>query len=175
MTLAGNSSLARKLYERETPIPGLQPLEEMPLLQRYLSRISARIESDGLTHLYWVTGIHTREITEALVEAIARRYQGQRPALVGDKNAIVVRPGEAQLVEPVATHLDCPVLLMQEFYTDSFAIINEAAVLDVTPVSTDDGVPEFNEDATVVSLYIGLFNMLKNRAVDNRAKAQARC
>ncbi len=174
MTLAGNSSLARKLYERESSVPGLQQLEETPLLQRYLSRISARIESDGLTHLYWVAGINTREIAEALLDTIARRYQDRRPSLVGDKNALVVRPGEVQLVEPLATRLGCPILLMQEFYTDSFAIINEAAVLDVTPVSTDDGVPEFNEDSTVVSLYIGLFNMLKNRAVDSRARVQAR-
>ena len=37
--------------------------------------------------------------------------------------------------------------------------------LDVTPVAADNGAPEFNDDLTVASLYIGLFNMLKNRSV----------
>ena len=34
----------------------------------------------------------------------------------------------------------------------------------MTPVASDDGEPEFTDDPTVVSLYIGLFNMLKNRS-----------
>ena len=38
-------------------------------------------------------------------------------------------------------------------------------LLDVTPVAADNGAPEFNDDLTVASLYIGLFNMLKNRSV----------
>ena len=52
----------------------------------------------------------------------------------------------------------------EEFHDDSFVIVNEAIVLDMTPVASDDGDPEFSDDPTIVSLYIGLFNMLKNRS-----------
>ena len=54
---------------------------------------------------------------------------------------------------------------MKELYTsDSFVVVNEAAVLDVTPVDADDGDPEYNDDPTVVNLYIGLFNMFKSQS-----------
>ena len=54
---------------------------------------------------------------------------------------------------------------MHVFHIDSFFIVNDAAVLDFTPGDTGYGQPEFTDDPTVVGLYIGLFNMLKNSSI----------
>ena len=85
-------------------------------------------------------------------------------AIEEENFCIVVKPGEDHLVEPFKAYFSGSVRGMQEFYTDSFVIVNGVSVLDVTPVATDDGEPEFNDDPTVVELYLGLFNMLKHRS-----------
>ncbi|MCI0795932.1 MAG: hypothetical protein J4N99_03880, partial [Chloroflexi bacterium] len=80
----------------------------------------------------------------------------------GDTYVIVAKPGDAEMLEAFNSRYKFRILSMNEIYADSFIVVNESAVLDVTPIVGDDGNPEFSEDPTVVSLYTGLFNILKN-------------
>ena len=167
MPLPSDDSLARAYSRPDASFhnsPDLPGFNEPSLLSRQLSRINAYIKDDGLNSLLWVSGIHTSEIAASILETIAGKIEAtQRDA--DNKSCIVVKPGEFQLVEPFSSRYGCSLRRMQEFHNDSFVIVNEAAVLDVTPVATDDGQPEFTDDPTVVSLYIGLFNMLKNSSI----------
>ena len=54
-------------------------------------------------------------------------------------------------------------------YSDSFIVVNESIVLDMTPVDGDGGRPEYSDDSTVASLYIGLFNMLRHSCASEGA------
>ena len=71
-------------------------------------------------------------------------------------------PGDSELLNAFKSQYSFRILSMDEIYADSFIVVNESAVLDLTPIVGDEGDPEFSEDATVVSLYTGLFNILKN-------------
>lgn len=133
--------------------------DEASTLERYLSRLQERIKAEGLRRLYWVTGVFSQEIGRALKEAMAN----VAPGSAGDF-CVVLRPGESQEVEALVASLGLPVRRMKEFYTDSFLVLNDTLALDVTPAESDNGAPELIEDRTVVSLYVGLFNMLKNRS-----------
>ncbi len=155
-------ALARQLTDERvsfSEIAGLPDVDASPPLERYIARICARIEEDGISSLYWVTGIHTREIGAALLSALGQADSSNASC------CIVANPGEDQAVESFRSRLDIPVMRMRELYTnDSFVVVNEAAVLDVTPVESDGGEPEYTDDPTVVNLYIGLFNMLKSQS-----------
>lgn len=166
MTQPSNDSLARAYSQPNTSLQDPQTLpdsDSSSILNRQLSRITAYIKDEGLNSLQWVSGIHTTEIVASLLEALAGNVEASQ-ANTDDSSCIVVKPGEIQLIEPFSSRYGCSLRHMQEFYDDSFVIVNEAAVLDVTPVAADDGAPEFTDDPTVVSLYIGLFNMLKHRS-----------
>ena len=135
-----------------------------PPLDLYLTRICDRIKSDGLSSLYWVSGIHTRELAFGLLEALpAAGNQGlDRSA---ENRCILVKAVEGGITEPFRLHFGCKILTIQDSCVDSFLIVNEAAVLDVTPVTSYDGLPEYNEDPILVDLYVNLFNLLKERSM----------
>ena len=134
------------------------------LLDRYLSRVSETIKSDGLKSLYWVTGIHTQAIASSLLDVLSQQTT-ETLELLAESCCIIAKPGEDRVVEPFSSRFGISVMRMEESYDDSFLIVNGASLLDVTPVAADNGAPEFHNDPTVVSLYLGLFNMLKNRSV----------
>lgn len=166
MPQPSNDSLARAYSQPNASFQDSASLldsDNSSLLGRQLSRIAAYIQDEGLNSLLWVSGIHTMEIATSLLETLAGQVEAPQQN-TPNTSCIVVKPGEIQLIEPFNSQYGCSLRRMQEFYDDSFVIVNEAAVLDVTPVATDDGDPEFTDDPTVVSLYIGLFNMLKNRS-----------
>ena len=158
-----NDNLARK-YEPQTPeitevrdIPGLN---DSTMLDRLLSKLCDHIESEGLVSLYWVSGVHTKDIADSVMQAMSNAIG--EPNFDGDTYIIVAKPGDAEMLEAFNSQHNFRILSMNEIYADSFIVVNESAVLDVTPIAGDDGNPEFSEDPTVVSLYTGLFNILKN-------------
>lgn len=155
-------ALARNIQNPSSDILDLTRLRYGTLLEKFLSNLRELIESEGLTDLYWVTGIHTEEIASSLLQAL------EKGGLLGDasseKFCIVVRPTELPKVELLSSRYGMNVSTMSDFYVDSFLVVNDKVVLDVTPVSTDDGDPEYSADPTIVGLYLGLFNMLKNSA-----------
>ena len=147
--------------------PSYQDLPELTtssLLDRYLSRVSETIKSDGLKSLYWVTGIHTQVIASSLLDVLSQQTT-ETLELLAESCCIIAKPGEDRVVEPFSSRFGISVMRMEESYDDSFLIVNGVSLLDVTPVAADNGAPEFHNDQTVVSLYLGLFNMLKNRSV----------
>ncbi len=159
-------SLARDYSTQviETPdfhdLPGV---DDSSLLDRFLSKFSERIKNEGLNSLLWVSGIRTQDIADSLLKELKEFAGGHQ--FQGDDFTIVTKPSDNTFVEPFAAEFGITIRKMNEIYIDSFIIVNNEAVLDMTPVSADDGKPEFNDDPTVVSLYMGLFNMLKNNTV----------
>ena len=149
---------------RQSSSQDLPELAQSSLLDRYLLRVFKSIEGEGIRSLYWVTGIHTQEIASSLLAALSEQTAETLELLV-ENCCIIAKPGENRIVEPFSSRFGISVMRMEESYGDSFLIVNETCLLDVTPVAADNGAPEFNGDPTVVSLYIGLFNMLKNRSV----------
>ena len=154
---------ARNFQNPGPDILGLAQLRNGTLLEKFLSNLRELIESDGLTGLYWVTGIHTEEITSSLLQAL--EIGGLLGDASGERFCIVARPSEIPTVELMSSRYGMKVSTMSDFYVDSFLVVNEMVVLDVTPVATDDGDPEYSSDPTIVGLYLGLFNMLKNSAI----------
>ena len=147
--------------------PSYQDLPELTtssLLDRYLSRVREAIKSEGLKSLYWVTGIHTQVIASSLL-AVLSQQTTETLELLTENCCIITKPGENRVVEPFNSRFGISFMRMEESYDDSFLIVNGTALLDVTPVAADNGAPEFHNDLTVVSLYMGLYNMLKNRSV----------
>ena len=136
----------------------------MPLLDRYLKRVFESIKGEGLKNLHWVTGIHTQVIATSLL-AVLSQQTTETLELLTENCCIIAKPGENRAVEPLNSRFGISVMRMEESYDDSFLIVNGVSLLDVTPVAADNGAPEFHDDPTVVSLYIGFFNMLKNRSV----------
>ena len=134
------------------------------LLDRYLKRVFETIKNEGLKSLYWVTGIHTQMIATSLLAVLSQQTTEALEPLT-ERCCIIAKPEENRVVEPFSSRFGISVMRMEEFYDDSFLIVNGACLLDVTPAAADNGAPEFNDDLTVVGLYIGLFNMLKNRSV----------
>lgn len=166
MPLPSGDSLARAYSKHNASFPDSPTHFESnnpSLLRRQISRINGYIKDEGLNSLLWVSGIHTSEIASSILEAVAGKLEVLQHN-TDNSSCIVVKPGEFQLVEPFSSQYSCSLRRMQEFHDDSFVIVNEAIVLDMTPVASDDGDPEFSDDPTIVSLYIGLFNMLKNRS-----------
>ena len=149
---------------RQSSSQDLPELAQSSLLDRYLSRVFKSIEGEGIRSLYWVTGIHTQEIASSLLAALSEQTAETLELLAGNC-CIIAKPGENRVVELFSSRFGISVMRMEEFYDDSFLIVNGACLLDVTPAAADNGAPEFNDDLTVVGLYIGLFNMLKNRSV----------
>ncbi|MCH8063470.1 MAG: hypothetical protein IH861_13325 [Chloroflexi bacterium] len=156
-------ALAREIQSPSSDILDLAELPYGTLLEKFLFNLRELIESEGLTDLYWVTGIHTEDIASSLLQAL------EIGGLVGDasveKFCIVARPSDFAMVEMLSSRYGMKVSTMSDFYFDSFLVVNEKMVLDVTPVATDDGDPEHSSDPTIVSLYLGLFNMLRNSAI----------
>lgn len=162
MELDGDA-LARNF---ENPSPNFLDLAQLRygnLLEKFLANLRDIIESAGLTDLYWVTGIHTDEIASSLLQAL--EIGGLLGDASGEKFCIVVRPSDFPTVELLSSRYGMKVSTMSDFYADSFLVVNEKVVLDVTPVATDDGDPEYSDDPTIVGLYLGLFNMLRNSAI----------
>lgn len=158
-----NDNLARK-FEPRTPeitkvrdVPGL---DDSTMLDRFLSKLCGHIESEGLVSLYWVSGVHTKDIADRVLKVMSDALG--ESSFDGDTYVIVAKPGDAEMLEAFNSRYNFRILSMNEIYADSFIVVNESAVLDVTPIVGDDGNPEFSEDPTVVSLYTGLFNILKN-------------
>ena len=152
---------------RQSPnqdLPGLPELAKSSLLDRYLLRVCESIEDEGIKSLYWVTGIYTQEISSSLL-AVLSQQPAETLELLVENCCIIAKLGENRVVEPFSSRFGISVMRMEEFYDDSFLIVNGACLLDVTPAAADNGAPEFNDDLTVVGLYIGLFNMLKNRSI----------
>lgn len=155
--------MARNFEKQSPDILDLAQLRYGTLLEKFLTNLRAIIESAGLTDLYWVTGIHTEEIATSLLQAL--ETGGLLGDASGEKFCIVVRPSDYSTVELLSSRYGMKVSTMSDFYADSFLVVNEKVVLDVTPVATDDGDPEYSGDPTIVGLYLGLFNMLKNSAI----------
>ena len=156
-------ALAREIQNPSSDIPGLAELPYGTLLEKFLSNLRELIESEGLTDLCWVTGIHTEEIASSLLRAL--EIGGLVGDASGEKFCIVARPSDVAAVELFSSRYGMKVSTMSDFYYDSFLVVNEKMVLDVTPVATDDGDPEHSGDPTIVSLYLGLVNMLRNSAI----------
>lgn len=155
--------LAREIQSPSSDILGHAELPYGTLLEKFLSNLRELIESEGLTNLYWVTGIHTEEIASSLLQAL--ETGGLLGDASGEKFCIVARPSDVATVGLFSSRYGIKVSTMSDFYYDSFLVVNEKMVLDVTPVATDDGDPEHSNDPTIVSLYLGLFNMLRNSAI----------
>ena len=152
----------------ETRVPDVTGAPEVPgldnstKLDRLLSKLCGHIKSEGLASLYWVSGAHTVEIADGILTAMPENIG--ESGIDSDSYVIVSKPGDAELLEAFESQYGFHVLSMNEIYADSFIIVNESAVLDLTPIVEYDGDPEFSEDPAVVSLYTGLFNILKHSA-----------
>ena len=156
-------ALARNFQDSSPEILDLAQIQYSTLLEKFQSNLRDLIETEGLTDLYWVTGIHTEEIASSLLQAL--NIGGLLGDASGEKFCIVARPSELPLVELLSSRFGMKVSTMTEFYVDSFLVVNRKVVLDVTPVATDDGNPEYSSDPTIVGLYLGLFKMLRNSAI----------
>ena len=156
-------ALARTLQSPSPDILDLAQLHYETLLEKFLSNLQELIESEGLTDLFWVTGLHTEQIASSLGQAL--EIGGLLGDASGEKFCIVVRPSDLPKVELLSGRYGMKVSAMRDFYVDSFLVVNEKVVLDVTPMANDDGVPEYSSDPTIVGLYLGLFRMLKNSAI----------
>ena len=161
-------ALARNFQDPSPTIMDLARFQYGSRLEKFLSNLREIIETEDLTDLYWVTGIHTEEIASSLLQAL--EVGGLVGDASGEKFCIVVRPSELPLVELLSSRYGMKVSAMRDFYVDSFLVVNEKVVLDVTPAATDDGVPEYSSDPTIVGLYLGLFRMLKNSAISTLKK-----
>lgn len=123
-------------------------------LERDLSRISAIIANEGLASLHWISGTLTQEI------GLALRASQPGGSYVDRAVRILVRPGEYHLVEPLTARFECDVRGLRTAGTDSFVIVNQSVVLDVTPMGSDGSAPELTDDPIVVDLYMKLFEKI---------------
>lgn len=155
-----NDNLARKYDPQVTEVDGVPGLDDSTMLDRFLSKLCDHIKSEGLVSLYWVSGVRTEEVASNILKAMAEATGESN--FDGDSYVIVAKPGDAELLDTFNSQYSIRILPMNEIYADSFIVVNESAVLDVTPIVGDEGNPEFSEDPTVVSLYTGFFNILKN-------------
>ncbi len=163
-------NLARDYVKDIRSLPDIGDLpkpDESSILDGYLERIQDRIRSEGIRSLYWVTGVSTREISGSLCEVlgeVADAAEVPNP----DDYCIVERPGESRYLEALAKFgFDTCKMVMD--YSDSFIVVNESITLDMTPVDSDGGRPEYSDDSTIASLYIGLFNMLMHSCTSEGA------
>ena len=133
---------------------------------QYASKISEHISANGLKSLHWVSGTHTPSLMPTVLEILASK-QLRSGSLDYQHNqfCILVRPEERGLTEGLLGDSGCTVGCMEEYCTDSFLVINRDAVLDVAEGLPQEPVAELNTDTTLVSLYMGLFSLLENRAI----------
>ena len=136
---------------------------EPSLLDRYLGSIRDRIRIEGLTSLYWASGIQFEPIASALVLALAEQVKEAELSGLEDNRCILIRPHERALADLFGQRFGCAIRTIDEACEDSFLIVNDTAVLDTTPVP-DGGRPEFIEDRIVSELYLNLFRELKERS-----------
>jgi hypothetical protein len=132
--------------------------------EQYILTISEHIHKHGLDSLYWLSGTYTQEMASAMHELLTELMWEKSLAPSDGSFCILLRPEETRLVEVFARYPGCIVGSMTGFCIDSFLVVNKSAVLDVTPVIPAGGIPKFDTDSTMVSLYVGLFNMLQNRS-----------
>ena len=135
-------------------------------LEGYLRRLREHIRVEGLQTLLWATGTYTREIGAALLNAASEPavHRGAA-AKASNKCCIITRSDEDHLEGLVESIGADTRQLLESDCDDSFLILNESVVLDITPMMQDNGRPELSEDPIVVELYSGLFAMLSNRSV----------
>ena len=131
---------------------------------QYVITIGEEVRKHGLDSLYWVSGTYTQEMASAIHGILAEVMWEKSRHSSDDSFCILMRPEETHLVELFASYPGCIVGSMAEFSTGSFLVVNKSAVLDVTRVTLEGGAPKFDNDITVVSLYVSLFNMLKKRS-----------
>lgn len=158
-----NDNLALKSEIQAAEITGVRDLpglDDPTMLDKFLSKLCDHIKNEGLASLYWISGVRTREIADGVLKAMSDALGESN--FDGETYVIVAKPGDAEMLNAFNSRYNFRILPMNEIYADSFVVVNESAVLDVTPMAGDDGNPEFSEDPTVVSLYTGLFNILKN-------------
>jgi len=137
-----------------------QGVDGSPRLDRYLSSLCEHIENRGLRSFYWVSGMHTEEIADRILKSMA--LAKDKFEFDGNSCIIVAKPGETETLRTFERQYDFRILSMNEIYTDSFIVINDSVVLDVTPIAGNRCNLDFSEEPTVVSLYTGLFNILRN-------------
>jgi hypothetical protein len=128
------------------------------MLDRCLSKLCEHIENMGPSSFYWVAGVHTEEIADRILKSMA--LAKDKFDFDGSSCIIVAKPGETESLTNFQAQYKFSILTMNEVYTDSFIVINDSAVLDVTPMIRSEGQPEFSEERTVAGLYTGLFNIL---------------
>ena len=87
---------AREIQNPTTDILGLAERPYGTLLEKFLSNLRELIESEGLTDLYWVTGIHTEDIASSLLQAL--ETGGLLGDASGEKFCIVARPSDVATV-----------------------------------------------------------------------------
>jgi hypothetical protein len=133
------------------------------LLDECLQRIRHRIRTDGLARLYWVSGIESERIASTLVLALAEHVRDGRLSPPGFRRHLLIKPEERELEDLFGGRFGCHVRIIDGSCEDSFLVVNDDAVLDVTPVP-DGGRPELIEDHLVSSLYIDLFSELRKRS-----------
>ena len=131
------------------------------LLRRHLTTIRERIVEDGLMALSWVSGVYTQDIASSLLEAISRCTLDD-PA---PERCILLKPGEAHLGALLRGGLNSDVENLPDHQDDSYLIVNGAVVLDMTPIVSHGGRPEFSDDAAVASVYVSHFNRLRQRCL----------
>ena len=138
---------------------GPREATEPTLLDRYFERIGEQLETDGLKSLRWVSGIHTREIAADLVMTLTKNSD-QTEHAAGARH-VLARRDEPELADLFGGRLGCEVRVAEDECEDSFLIINDTTVLDLTPMGSDGGRPEYLDDAVVANLYIELFEGLR--------------
>ena len=81
MMSLGRNSLARDYSAQvaeTSQVHDLPGLDDSSLLERFLSKLSDRIKSDGLNSLLWVPGVRTKEIANRLIKEIGDTVDGQQ-------------------------------------------------------------------------------------------------
>jgi len=124
--------------------------------------ISDYLEANRLNSLHWVSGTNTISLATLVIEILANMI-GTSPDNDSDFHALVGLE-EKHLIEGPLRKAGWSIGMLDEDCTDSFLVINRAAVLDVTELSLEGLVPKLNGDATVVSLQMVLFSILEDKA-----------
>ncbi len=87
--------------------------------------------------------MHTEEIADRILKSLALakdKFKFHYKSCI-----IVANPGETESLRTFETQYKFRIPSMNEIYTDSFIVINDSVVLDVTPMAKSEGRPEFSE------------------------------
>ena len=152
-------------YDWGQLIPPKPELGEPSRLDRYVSKICDRIRCEGLKSLYWISGIYTHQIGYRLFRVLLERTSEPGHKSSDRDLVILVRPAERQLAERFGHPLGHPFRSMREGCEDSFLVVNDTVVLDLTPAAAEYGKPEFIEDALVAAIYVGRFKELESGSI----------